>query len=554
VWSSGAKLAQRLVLRTARGPLRPVWLGAFERLIRLVSREVTAGEPDVSVYVRGGFGTGDVVPGLSDVDLVVVVAEDPAGPRVAHDRVRARYDRLRARVPLAGRIVGHFFVFEERDLAAAAGTTALTVGLDEEGEPASDRAAYFGPAPVADEIGLLERPGLYGSTADWRLVQGRDRRPPARPRSEQDERIAAWLELQSWWRWAFDAVLAPDRPHVAYLCLKLVAEPCRIWLWLARRERYDHRRDALLRAAELVPAEAGTIRFALGLGDALPHSPRPPLRESLAALTRLSTLVVAELAEQTRPAGTDEVRLVGHRPLAGPVTARSDPGLLPLADWRACVLPRLLDETFRVADGEPSDPAAMHAAARHAATYDALRSGDLLVLPTASLWQRGLLRAVQCPLTDPVSFALADGAAIARFPRVAGWSIEDLARRAVTEHRAWLHGGGSAHRSVRLWLDGPPRRGEQPARTIALLLSAARAALLLESARHGRATLAVTAGGIAELLAGRGEAAAVIAREALDAYRAAVRDGLRPPLAVVERLEALVAALPPLARPSGVAA
>jgi hypothetical protein len=64
----------------------------------------------------------------------------------------------------------------------------------------------------------------------------------------------------------------------------------------------------------------------------------------------------------------------------------------------------------------------------------------------------------------------------------------------------------------------------------------------------------VTAEGIAELLAGRGEPAAAIAREALDAYRAAVRDGLRPPLAVVERLEALVAALPPLARTTGAAA
>ena len=130
-------------------------------------------------------------------------------------------------------------------------------------------------------------------------------------------------------------------PSVSAQRVKLVAEPCRIWLWLTRRERYDRRRDALVRAADLLPDEREAIGATLALHDALPREPEPPLNDSLAALVRLSALVVAELAAQVEGEGVDEVRLVGGQPLPGSAVVRSDPGLLPLADWRACVLPGL---------------------------------------------------------------------------------------------------------------------------------------------------------------------------------------------------------------------
>jgi DNA-binding NarL/FixJ family response regulator len=56
-----------------------------------------------------------------------------------------------------------------------------------------------------------------------------------------------------------------------------------------------------------------------------------------------------------------------------------------------------------------------------------------MVLP-AERW-RSRLRAVTCPVTDPVSFALVAGGTVARFPNVDGWSAEHAARRAVAEHR-----------------------------------------------------------------------------------------------------------------------
>ena len=115
----------------------------------------------------------------------------------------------------------------------------------------------------------------------------------------------------------------------------------------------------------------------------------------------------------------------------------------------------------------------------------AIRSDELLVLPTDDEIAT-LLRAVQCPQTDPVSFALSDGRASASFSNVAGWSAEDCARRAVAEHAAWLGAKG--------W-DAPPT---ECSRTI--LLSAARAALFLQSLLAGGPELIVTAAAVAEAL------------------------------------------------------
>ena len=70
----------------------------------------------------------------------------------------------------------------------------------------------------------------------------------------------------------------------------------------------------------------------------------------------------------------------------------------------------------------------------------AIQAPDLLLFPSADLaskpFPRGNLRCAQCAATDPVSFALLDGRAIARFPLVPGWSAADWARRAVAEQRA----------------------------------------------------------------------------------------------------------------------
>ena len=137
------------------------------------------------------------------------------------------------------------------------------------------------------------------------------------------------------------------------------------------------------------------------------------------------------------------------------------------------------------------------------------------------------MRAVQCELTDPVSFALLAGGDVARFPNVGGWSAQDAARRAVAEQRAAV------------------AAATEPARELAALLTLARAALFLESLRDGEPELAVTVAAAAERLAPR----VPVADEALAHYREFALHRVEPPPAVAAALREAVLDLEALDEP-----
>ena len=131
-----------------------------------------------------------------------------------------------------------------------------------------------------------------------------------------------------------------------------------------------------------------------------------------------------------------EVRLIGGES-SDLVVAGDAPldRLLPLSDWLSVALGAMPDPSFAVS-GDPSDADAVRAAITDRGPYRGLHGSGLLVLP--SDWGRGIFRAAQFSGTDPVSFALLNGAEEARFPDVPGWSAPDWARRGVAEHAAWL--------------------------------------------------------------------------------------------------------------------
>jgi hypothetical protein len=179
------------------------------------------------------------------------------------------------------------------------------------------------------------------------------------------------------------------------------------------------------------------------------------------------------------------------------------------------------------------------AATARSIPYPALRAGELLVMPTT---RGGHLRSVQCPVTDPVSFALADGKATAAFPNVSGWSAKHIAQRAVAEHRAWLGlGDGAGKPDLRELMLGQARSIAARRFSLARLLTAARAALFAESLQKGEPELPVTAAAVAERLG---------ARAALDCYRACLLDDRDPPAQQVAALRELVLDLPAF-RPDG---
>jgi hypothetical protein len=474
--------AQRLVLATARTPLRHVWALAYRAVAHAVGLFLTRGEPSATVYTRASLGGREFLPGLSDVDLAIVLATDAQA-----DRVRGRWKRHERVLSVAG-LVDLPLIYGQAELAALAGRSALTY----------DGVAFGGPRATRDAVRTLQRPELDGGKIDtWQRLRGPDRRPPPRPADVQERRIAAWLELVYWWRFAFPACAVPAEPWLASRCVKLVAEPGRIWLALEHDERPATREDALRLLLRRLPEEEAALRATLELQRTLHRSPDPPLATVLPVLLRLSERIASALAAQVGQAPVTEVALAGEA------------GALPLADWRALVAPPAADERLAPLTGDPADPAVLGAAVREHMTgpYPVMRSGQLLLLPGAE-FVRTRMRSIQCPLTDPVSFALLDRARTASFPDVPGWSIHDIARRAVAEHAARLR--------------------SEPG-DLELLLTATRAALLHESVGRGEPELVLTgAGAIARL---PGDAAA----EALD--------GTAPP-AVLAALRDQVLALP----------
>jgi hypothetical protein len=527
--------AHRIVLRTARTPLGRLWGFAYRSIARLGAAYIAAGEPQPTTYARGSLSTADLLPGLSDIDLTIVLTEDPAGRGVARERATERWQRLRRAVPATDLVLDYPRVLEQPDLADLNGASALTYGLD---APDPAPAGYFGPAASADRARMLDRPGLYG-TADWRLVSGPERRPPEPERDTQLQRIAGWLELVHWWQWAFGACVDPMRPRTAHLCLKLVTEPARIWLWLACRERPSGRVEVLTRALRRMPEEEEALRRALELDESLARAPKPPLDEVLPVLVRLSARIASLVCAGVAEEGATEVRLAGADPAEllfvlrrqrprHPVADGTGPPALPLCDWRSLVRPRPPDQALVPLPGHPADPDTVAAAAlsRDIGPYPALRTGGLLVLPAGSR-VRSRLRAVQCSATDPVSFALLEGERVARFPRVRGWSAQDTARRAVAEHRARIE--------TRISDDGDE---------LGMLITAARAALFAESLTADAPEIQLTATATLRELGARSRAGQAVTEKAVEGYREFALRHTQPAPALTRAMRELVRKLP----------
>ena len=382
-----------------------------------------------SVYLRGSFADGEPVLGLSDLDLVVVAPD--------RERAERRWERVRRLIqPLV-----NVKVYGANELSSVTAATILV-------QPA---ALFTG----GRHFSLRTRPGLAGAGNEWRLLAGPEARPanPGAP----DPCVAAWLELQCWWRYAVWAAAHPSDRQVPYLCFKLVADATRIWLWLAHGELTHGRLAALRRGLELMPDDADALSEALVLHANLHADPGHDLDGTLTWLVgmseRLGAVVDGRAAEH--PGAT--VRLVADGGRAK--------GRLPLADWRALVVPEPGPREVLLADGDPGRAAVLGAAdqADRDGTPWLLPARGIFLIPSGDLesrpMTRGTLRVIQCAASDPVTTALLAGRREARFSDIPGWRASDWAQRAVTERRAAASDPAATERAERFLAsleDGAP--------------------------------------------------------------------------------------------------
>jgi predicted nucleotidyltransferase len=447
-------------------------------------------DDDVSVYLVGSLGRGEPIYGLSDLDFVVVAAGDPTLPGRRRQLLARRLARIRKALPFFETMAPDVTVCEEPELHRAAAQSYLTHGLEDPSSPAT----MLGDSEWSGVALLQERPGVGRPLDTWRLVAGPDRRPASADVDDAERRIAAWLELQFLWRFAFNACVNPELLRTPYICLKIAAGALRTWLWLERDQAIAGRRDAFMQGLQALPEEEDAIRRLLSLEAALRRLPKPPLDDALGLLTRITGRVAVNLEAAAARGGVTEVRLVDGRGLSlsnGAVP----PTAVPLADWRAVAAPRMPDEGLILHAGDPADPATITrvAEASRPGRVCALKRDSVVVLPTPDTYGEAMLRAVQCGVTDPVTDALLVGRTVAAFTELRGWSAGDLARRAVAEHAIWLRDGAKPPRPY-VRMDAP-----RPVVSVARLLTAARAALFAISLERGAPTLALTVAGTASL-------------------------------------------------------
>jgi len=536
---------QRAVLRTSDTRLRRLWILLYRLSARLFAVWLLWREWRATAYVV--IDEEDFLPGLSDMDLVVVLRD---GGRYSADaaarRVRQRATHLRGRRLLKEfPIIDGPRIYAQDELGDLVGSSALTYRLDGRDRGSSRPAAYVGHSSNPDPVSVLTRPGLYATVEGWQRLRGPERRPAETIRGDQQRRLAAWLELSFWWAMLPRACLESIAPRPADLCVKAIAETVRIWAWLARDERIEGRAQALRRGLELLPEEEVGLRHMIELRRSLPRWPDSPLvlDDTLPMLVRLSNRIASLVDDAAAAAGFVDVRLTGDDPFdlvladggwkpSAELAGGEAPDILPLADWRGIACPAAPDDTFAVLAADAGNPSAFLTAAAVSRGPAPTMLADRLLLRPGYSFIRTELRAVASRATDPVSFALLDGRRVAAFPDLRGWSIDDIARRAVAEHQTWLH---------------PPARtvGRNAAgRELGMLLSAVRAAALLESVDRGEPELPLTLADGVRSLASSMPAANGTAEEALGHYRAFADKRAKPPPETLTAMRELIRGLP----------
>ncbi len=513
--------------------MRPIWKLLYGCLIRVASLVLRVGLPVQTVYVRGSFAVGEPVYGFSDVDLVVVIERDVAHPGENSRRIRERVGRAYRLLPSL-RYVIEVTVFEQPELEEAVLAPFLAnMPGSADGLP---RPRFYGSDPtVRPDAGAR----LYGPLRPrWRTIAGPDVLSTVAPSPFAYRWLWAWADMQFNWKHVFRTCANPDLPQTAHFFPKFVALPIRLMLWLEYGERVvGEHSEVLARGLRVMPEEEGMIRTALALRRDARRSPDVPLDELLPWLLTMTARLADGVARASEAAGTTEVRLlrdVDGEPLLDreeraelSQIADSAQPLLPLADWRAVVLGGVPDEGFIIVRGDPDRAQDLGLAARAAGAgpYPVFRRDGLLLLPNARSGLAGAgpcsFRAVQSAVTDPVSFAVTDGRSSCTFANLPGWSVQDIAWRAVSEHRAWL-----ARRSE----GGDPQR-------LAMLLSALRASLFATSVERGDPELPLTVAAAARLQGG-------VAEDALESYRSWRVDRVEPSAGASAALEACVRRIP----------
>lgn len=216
--SSVQDLIQRTVISTSFFPLTYFYRKTYDLSVAVATLLLRRVDGVLTIYLRRGVAKGEVIYGLSDIDLLVIMAEENGERQAAKETVRATYNRLSSFIPLFGS--------GDKELEVYSASEFLNLYDD------------------YDFYRYRFNEGKY----TWRLLFGKDL-VKALPQLEDSELyLPATEELKTWWA-LLNVELFPDsaRPRFErkYLWYKAISEASKVYLFVCHGEHVPSREAAL---------------------------------------------------------------------------------------------------------------------------------------------------------------------------------------------------------------------------------------------------------------------------------------------------------------------
>jgi hypothetical protein len=182
------------VIRTSRPPIDGLYRNLYRLVIHLVAKVLGRCRGVVAVYLIRGCAKGDIMPGVSDIDLVVAVQDDDQAAKTARAACRALHT-----------MTGHLVEYNPK-----------MVGSQEALRHRWRTNPWWR---------YYYREGL----TTWKLLVGTDIRAGIEPQTEIHRRTSCYLELCRWWLVFANGIFntrdqSADRIFRNVTCFKAITE------------------------------------------------------------------------------------------------------------------------------------------------------------------------------------------------------------------------------------------------------------------------------------------------------------------------------------------
>ncbi len=226
--SSIQDVIQRIVINTSFFPLTYFYKKVYDLSILIASLLLRRVDGVITVYLRRGVAKGEIVYGLSDIDLSVIIEDLGEKEQAVKERVRATYNRLSRFIPLLGQ-----------------GDKELEVYSASEFSDLYDDYSFH-------------RYRFNEGKYTWRLLYGTDLVKALPALEDFKLYLPATEELKVWWA-LLNEELHPEYAHPPfdrkYLWYKAIAEAAKVYLLVCHGEEVQSREAALSQVKSHLPDE-----------------------------------------------------------------------------------------------------------------------------------------------------------------------------------------------------------------------------------------------------------------------------------------------------------